>query len=129
MNFIIVMLLSVPVIADDKVPVEEVVVDGRTHLIWQKIHAGKKEQCEAMIYCRDLTYAGKGDWRLPNLDELISAFWVSDKFEDANKYWYWSSTLDIRANGHAWYVNFNDGEVTAKSIGREYYVRCVRGGK
>jgi len=126
-NWVVLVFLSAPVAAKDKAVVNEVVVDERTHLIWQKNHIAEKEHEEAMVYCRDLIYAEKNDWRLPNYDELVSAFWISDRFTGAATYW--SSTSHKTNADYKWYVDFKSGDVSLDSSGDDNFVRCVRGGK
>ena len=51
----------------------ELVLDSTTRLIWQKNPAeSKKSWKKALSYCENLEYAGLTNWRLPNINELIS---------------------------------------------------------
>ena len=106
---------------------QDVVVDNHNQLIWQGGTAIEKEHGEAMLYCRDLTYAGKEDWRLPNLNELLSAFWISDKFKQLETYW--SSTTHEQNTDYKWYVDFGDGDIRVEGRGGDNLVRCVRNNK
>jgi hypothetical protein len=58
----------------------EIVYDSKTKLSWQsKPNSKQFNWNSAKSYCSNLTYGGKSDWRLPNIDELKSLV-------DYNKY-------------------------------------------
>ncbi len=81
-----------------------------------------------------------GDWRLPNVRELLSlvdygssfpALPAGHPFINVVSSSYWTSTTDAfyTAGGYAWYVSFNHGWVEYNDDLAQYYVWCVRGGK
>ncbi|MFC1669325.1 DUF1566 domain-containing protein [Spirochaetota bacterium] len=106
---------------------------------------------DAMAACENLDFAGKTDWRLPNVVELHSLVDVDKSpLIDTAFFpnipgifaYYWTSTTYNGAIGSsspicspktncAWYVNFNDGYVEGDKIrsikSTENYVRCVSG--
>ena len=81
---------------------------------------------EAVEYCKNLTFAGFEDWRLPTINELLSitddtrfkpainkafknvAYETNDKGEKSYG-WYWSSTKSAGDSSSAWFVNFRNG--------------------
>ncbi|WP_321404863.1 DUF1566 domain-containing protein [Maridesulfovibrio sp.] len=98
------------------------VEDKATGLIWQQQDSIEKLNWEqALNYCEKLDYAGRNDWRLPNVKELQSivdytrspktsgtaAIDPIFKVTDRESY-YWSSTthLDGPKPSHASYVAF-----------------------
>jgi hypothetical protein len=124
------------------------ITDHNTGLVWEKKTAANMFDAyfwdEAFDYVARLnaaTFAGYGDWRLPNIRELQSLIdyghfdpAVSPEFNDcANGSCtvsgsYWSSTSVGSSPNLAWRVNFYDG---AHLVGGKTFtirVRAVRGG-
>ncbi|MDM8555635.1 pentapeptide repeat-containing protein [Desulfococcaceae bacterium HSG7] len=113
----------------------EVVLDGRTGLMWQK--SGSNERLthqKAQVYVVKMNrkrLADFGDWRLPTLPELKSLLKSKKQSDglcinpifDNRQEWCWSS--DKLSGGGAWSVSFNDGNVYWRRTG-EYYVRVCR---
>ncbi|MBC8449262.1 MAG: DUF1566 domain-containing protein [Chloroflexi bacterium] len=116
--------------------------DGR--VTWQHaldfvagINAGTYSNCGA----------GHTDWRLPNVNELLSLIhygvydpsvpdtagtgrWTADTpFDGVQSYVYWSSTTSAYHTGYAWYVYLYDGLVNYDSKAHDFYVWPVRGGQ
>jgi hypothetical protein len=112
------------------------VTDFTTRLMWKKIADKKMTWEEALTYCENLNYAGYTDWRLPNINELISLVDYSQNdpciagsfFPDTQSLPYWSSTTNSLVPKHAWMVIFNHGNVGSNAKKKEYLVRPVRGG-
>jgi hypothetical protein len=90
---------------------------------------------QAIAGCESLSVDGKSDWRLPNINELLTlvnrykssgvAFY--DDFKSNTTGLYFSSTTRADDTTKAWIVNFSDGQDvigTAKTNTRQY--RCVR---
>jgi hypothetical protein len=77
-----------------------------------------------------------GDWRLPNKNELASL--VSRQcekpalnataFPNSPVESYWTNSPFVRANGLAWFVDFNAGDVGPGLMSAPRRVRLVRGG-
>ena len=116
---------------------DEIITDSETGLIWQKTYdETEKKWSDALAYCENLTYAGYSDWRLPNINELLSLvnyeeYDPASDFSDMPSKEFWSSsTSDYPPN--AWYVNFMDGYSSDSNNGGgagknyNYTVRCVR---
>ena len=87
----------------------------------------------AITNCEGLEYAGKGDWRLPNVKELMSIAdyervspSIDPLFANCQSSYYWSSSTYAVNTGNAWIVSFVVGGVynDDKSLG--YCVRPVR---
>ena len=50
-----------------------VVIDAQRKLVWQdNINPGNKSWSSAVSYCENLTHDGSSQWRLPNINELMS---------------------------------------------------------
>jgi hypothetical protein len=116
-----------------------VVTDPNTNLTWQDDNktVEAKDWRSALKYCEALTLDEFSDWRLPNINELISirvmqddstkasefkqinsAFKNNDSLEEVvfNKDTYvnnrfWSSTSGNYSDGSAFYLNFDTGIV------------------
>ncbi len=119
------------------------VTDNDTGLVWQQ---GQDDGLvtwisHALDACTELSLAGKGDWRLPNIKELESI--VDDTrsspaidttyFPSTNSDCYNSSTspFGIGPNeDYRWLIDFTDGTVYRRTSTTSYYcyTRCVRGG-
>ena len=53
---------------------DEIITDTKTGLVWQKNYTaeGYIYWKDSLSYCENSTYAGYSDWRLPNVNELMS---------------------------------------------------------
>ncbi|MBO4441859.1 DUF1566 domain-containing protein, partial [bacterium] len=109
-----------------------VVTDSKTGLMWQKEYATGKTWQEALSYCENLAYAGYGDWRLPNKNELASLVNVEKSakpysyFPDMPTGTFWSSSTRLNSKSYAWQMLFSTGLVSAYQKSGSYNVRCVR---
>lgn len=113
---------------------DAMVTDSRTGLIWQKSYLSNKTWQEALSYCKNLTYGGYSDWRLPNKNELASLvnyerYNPASDFPDMPAKYFWSSsTLSDHTSEYAWLVEFEYGvvipvEFKTSSSGS---IRCLR---
>lgn len=118
---------------------KEIVSDTSSKLMWQDNSEAKivyKNWNDAIEYCESLLFSGYNDWRLPNINELLS---IADRtkynpainsvFSNVNSSDYWSSTTYASGTSNAWVVNFYYGNVDWLSKTYSYYVRCVRDGQ
>jgi len=133
--FVILGLTTVLLADYSRDDINDVVTDTTTHLQWQDtsdVNVTQRPWIDSIDYCEALTLGGYEDWRLPNINELLS---ISDKYkttapaidvefkyvayspQDLGKYntLYWSSTSsDELKSGEtderAYTVNFNYGD-------------------
>ena len=126
------------------------VTDSATRLVWQKCSAGQGTtlgDCgtgsiswytlsDALMFCEGLILGGRSDWRLPNINELMS---IIDFTRDnpsidssifpntiATMTW-WSSTTQAHNTSRMWIIQFNNGNLTFSSKEGQNKVRCVTG--
>jgi hypothetical protein len=99
--------------------------DGGDRVTWQ----------DALKYCDGLTFAGRDDWRLPNIRELLSIVDYSrwdpaiDPVFGAVSDWYWSSSPFASWPVNAWSVLFWNGHQSwFDALVERVYVRAVRSG-
>ena len=111
---------------------DEIVTDTETGLIWQNGYAAYKTWQEALKYCENLEYAGYSDWRLPNINELISLI-NYEAYSPASSFpgvmpsqKFWSSSTGSDGAQYAWYADFETGKTWDLLKTNKYYVRCVR---
>ena len=125
----------------------EIVTDKTTRLQWQDnivVTSLERSWVDAIDYCENtLILGGHSDWRLPNINELLSIVKYSQydpaidtfRFKYTNPpavpiYKYWSSATDAVYTNKALVVDFvNGGLSNGSKTTFEYYVRCVRGGQ
>jgi len=124
-----------------------VVIDVTTSLIWQRCPYGRLDDPDctddfmeldwvdltrAYDYCENLLLAGRDDWRLPNVHEIISLFSrigmaasVEDRaaFPETAILPYWSSTSG--EGTQALVATPTTGTVAPVSHLDEYRIRCV----
>lgn len=128
------------------------VTDNATGLMWQKSSSCDLTWEAALSYCENSELAGYTDWRLPNINELVSIvnpekydFAVYDIFlNDTKRNDYWSSTTfsnclwtyDDHHNYEyscysysAWGIEFTLGTKVTLPKAYKKCVRAVRGGK
>lgn len=131
------------------------VTAGKTGLIWQDDYSDNGGNIKmsswnnAISYCNNLDALGYDDWRLPNVNELVSITDIAKGTEPktgggkeraistifdhslfshlTNSPWFWSSTTNASSTAKAWGVCFLDGHISPhdKKETRRY-VRCVR---
>jgi hypothetical protein len=122
------------------------ITDKETSLMWPKnphIDLPDKFKStmvwkDAIAACKDLSFAGHKDWRLPTVEELRSIIdytrgakenepAIDTKFfPDTKCSWYWTSTPCAFSVGAAWCVFFSLGSVGYGNGASNDYVRPVR---
>lgn len=120
--------------------VGETVVDTTTNLQWQDtevVTTTSRNWEDSIDYCENLILESKEDWRMPNINELVSILDYSENLPAINNLfvhtsglYYWSSTIKDNDASFAQYVYFAygySGRTVSKSDNE--YTRCVRGGE
>lgn len=113
------------------------VEDGSTGLVWQKVSDYTTLIWkDALKYCQTLEFAGKKDWRLPNINELHSlatygiSYSLQTNFPDLGADFYWSSTTNASIMKNAWVMEFTYGmlqpEMSKDKNDNYIYTMCVR---
>ena len=119
------------------------VTDTCTNLIWQRTSTYSKTWVEALAFASDLTISNMDDWRLPNINELLSivnygrsslaldpVFDIpsSDDVAGPHIIVFWSSTSFNSQPKKGWTVNFEEGDHGPSDKDSIHGVRAVRGG-
>ena len=114
----------------------DVVVDSEENLMWQddsSVKTTKRDWEGAKRYCRNLSFAGYSDWRLPKRMELLSIVdrstyepAIKKEFKNVVSKDYWSSTPDASDGSGAWGVYFGNGYDLWYNKSNSHFVRCVR---
>jgi hypothetical protein len=119
---------------------DNIITDNVTKLQWQDSSLKSTNWDSAIQSCENLNLSGFNDWRLPNMNELLTLldFGYSPKidptFSTKRAGSFWSlDTYEADPQAYAYYVNFSNGS-TAEYNDRskfkktnKYYIRCVRG--
>jgi len=120
---------------DLKTNIDDTVTDRTTGILWQQ--AGTEfpltwNQAHLFIEALNKTrFAGRMNWRLPTVDELMSILsemphgtdYCIEPVFDQNQKWLWSS--DRRSYLAAWYVSFEMGFVTWQDFSGYCHVKAV----
>ena len=114
-----------------------IVSDSVSSLQWQdNATPSSKTWQDAIDYCERLSLDEHSDWRLPNINELLSMVdntkynpAIRDIFVNFTSDYYWSSTTNAGGTSYAWRVHFSSGFSRYGTKTNEYYVRCVRAGQ
>lgn len=122
---------------------DDVVIDRATGLMWPVnggglgcMMGGTANLPDAILFAEGLDFAGFTDWRLPNINELLSIVYYNNispsikepPFANTRANYYWSSTTYYYNILQTWTVEFTDGESLILPKTDLYYLRCVRGG-
>ncbi|GAG72432.1 unnamed protein product [marine sediment metagenome] len=119
-----------------------VVIDNATGLMWPTdmldfgCNRGEKEIWEvALSTIYVLNFAGFTDWRVPNINELLSIVDYSEYnpsiytefFPYTPALPFWASTTDTNSTDEKWYVHFLKGHSARDTKDRlPYNIRAVR---
>lgn len=120
----------------------ETVYDSETGLTWMddaNVSSQVLDWNASIDYCENLDFAGRDDWRLPNINELLSITDLSvdnpaidSTFQNTAFGYYCSSTTYAPDTPKVWTVRFRDGGSAAggsDSKINSHYVRCARDGQ
>jgi hypothetical protein len=113
---------------------EKIVSDATTGLVWQKDYSEKCTWKQALGFCAALKHGGFDDWRLPNINEMMSIvnFSKSSPATDLtveSQYYFWSSTSRTEYPDYAFGIFLRTGEADVQKKGADTLsARCVRGG-
>ena len=110
---------------DKSVKDEWTVFDKNLKIEWMnKISDETYNWYDAILYCRDLKYGGKDDWRLPLPQELLVAYDISVK----SGVTLWSDlVLANKDDSYAWKIDPNTMKISFAPKMEQNNVRCVRG--
>ncbi|PIF04687.1 MAG: hypothetical protein CSA86_01095 [Arcobacter sp.] len=120
----------------DKIKSVENITFIHDGLMWQDSDVNVKlklNRLEFKMYCKNLDFANKKDWKVPSYDEMITLVDYS-KFTPAGinkiKYIipskYWTSSASVLEKKKNWFVNFDDGTSGIDLDLKHYNIRCVR---
>ncbi|MEA1952855.1 MAG: DUF1566 domain-containing protein [Campylobacterota bacterium] len=111
-----------------------IVKDISTNLKWEDNNASTRVATfiNAVEYCNELVIGDEENWRVPNMNELLSItdyakepINITDAFENASDYYYYSSTHGETNSSQYWVVDFDNGGGTYQLSERNYNIRCV----
>ncbi|MDD4735639.1 MAG: DUF1566 domain-containing protein [Kiritimatiellae bacterium] len=116
------------------------VLDNLTGLMWARNGdlPGSSTWNSAIDYCNSLDCGGYDDWRLPNMNELLSlvaynrynpAIPSGHPFNNVSGVKYWSSTTYPQNTTYAWCVDFLNGTIQTVAKTSTSKVWPVRGGE
>ena len=111
---------------------QEVVLDSTSGLMWSKVASKTMKWSSALAYCEKLNYAGFTDWRLPNINELITILGETTTTHPyVKKRTFLSATTYIDDVSKSWTLNFNDDYKLTGSYSKTpshlfFSVICVR---
>lgn len=116
-----------------KIDSDEIVTDVSSALIWQNHYVENKTWQEALNYCETSTYAGYDDWRLPNMNELISLinydrYNPASDFPDMQPKTFWSSSTYQYNTSKALIISLKNGYVGSHNKTMSSNTICVRTG-
>jgi len=111
---------------------EQIVTDVVTGLIWQRSYVANKTWAQAMAYCEGLVYGGYSDWRLPNVNEILSLTDYNRSspascFPGDSSLVLWTAT-SYNDTTQALYLDLRSGAAIMARKNYKNDARCVRGG-
>ncbi len=138
MKAILLIMIGLSILNADFTKNGDIVTDNVTGLQWQDDAVVSETTWQGAIdRCEALTLGIYSDWRLPNINELISL--VDDTrfdpsidtsiFDHTISGGYWSSTSRAGYSSSAWLIGFSGGGQNGNGKSHNFYVRCVRAGQ
>ena len=116
--------------------INDIVIDNITGLEWQDNNETNVTYTwiDAIDYCENLNLNNKNDWRLPNINELLSIVdedvydpSINNIFHYISSEYYWSSTVSTFNLEKVWLIYFQIGNRAYISKSDTHLLRCVRG--
>ncbi len=115
---------------------DKTVTCSESKLMWvdRQDHRSIGTWTEVLEYCEKLNLAGYSDWRLPNINELLSIadfreniFSINSAFKNSKSKHYWSSTTfkEYRDYDKAWSLGF-EGRISVTRKVVDSHALCVR---
>ena len=113
---------------------DKIVKDVSTNLKWQDNNSTIQAETlvGAIAYCNDLVIGEESNWRVPNVNELLTITDYSntpvnvvDAFENTNEWYYYTSTQTESNSSKYWFVHFGNGGGTYQLAEGNYNIRCV----
>jgi len=110
---------------------QDVVYDPLTRITWQATSVTTTDWKAALAYCQALSYAGHDDWRLPNINEIMSLIDI-DEYQPASHFpsmpstRFWSSSSCQGDSDESWSVHFETGVVEYEYKVNSADARCIR---
>ena len=111
---------------------DNIIKETSANLYWHNSRITSTSWDEALRYCENSTEGGYTDWRLPNINELLSLVNYNKTsapftdFSGMGSAKYWTSTPYSQSSGHAaFYVDFATG-LAEYTLNLLINARCVR---
>lgn len=118
---------------EESVKDDNIVIDSSTGLMWSSSYAAGRRWNEAFVYCEELNYGGKRNWKLPNINELKTLFnnenssLISFNPEIPKERFWSSTTASLYSFSYAMSVDLGGGDIQFESKQDSRYVICVSG--
>lgn len=138
-KIILLILLVSNIYADFVRDGEQIVRDNDTGLMWSDHYIETLSWIDSINYCENLTRNGSADWRLPNIQELLSIVGGREVLNSSypnslNNIFelgsisdsYWASTSNNNSPSYAYNISARYGKVSYIPKTAENQVRCVR---
>ncbi len=110
-----------------------IVYDASTNLKWQdNVKGAAGTFAYAIEYCDELVVGTETNWRLPNINELLTItdyeqepINIVDIFENTSSFYHYSSTKSETNSSKSWFILFENGGGTYELAEGQFRVRCV----
>jgi hypothetical protein len=139
MKLLCCLLIALSAFCDDFIrdDTNGIITDNRSGLQWQDDANASLSPTAwqgAIERCEGLALGGYDDWRLPNINELLTIVDYSrfnpalaSAFQNSALSRYWSSTSYVANPQVGWTILFTEAAEFVDDKNIECYVRCVRG--
>lgn len=116
----------------DQTTSQKIIKDEVNNLIWTTCDNSLHTWQSALNYCKTLNYAGRKNWRLPNINELATIINYSrsapaSDFPSIGSAYFWSSSTNSTNIKQAWRTYTYSGEISYGDKTKENHkVICVK---